>query len=125
MDFLADFFLLEFKLLVFFQPFVEFLILKADSVPPAEEAAGAGEWVWPEFEEVAEDLTVGNSTGLTGGGVDDSSTALPLKRICEAVEAWRRREYVSWGSSFTPTGFHLPFTTDAWTSGPTSSSPSL
>ena len=125
MDFLPDFFLLEVALFTFFEPFDEFMAFVAELEPAAEEAAGAGEWEWPEFEEVADDLTVGKSTGLTGSGDDDSSTALPFRMICESVWAWRKMEYVALGSSFTPTGFHFPLTTYVSTPGPTSWSPSL
>lgn len=69
MDFLADFFLPEFELFAFFEdfePFEEFADFVADSEPPPEEAAGAGECEWPEFGELDDVFTVGNSTGFTG-----------------------------------------------------------
>ncbi len=55
MDFLEDFFLLDVELLTFFAPFVEFEAFVADSEPPPEEAAGAGEWGCDnaELEELA------------------------------------------------------------------------
>ena len=86
--------MLEVEFFAFFPPFDEFETFVADSEPPPEEAAGAGEWVCvcAVLEELATTGAVGASVGLTGGGGTVSSSALPVRTICDAVWAWRKRE---------------------------------
>ncbi len=93
-DFLTDFFLLEVEFFAFFPPFDEFETFVDELEPPPEEAAGAGEWVCDDavLEEPATTGAVGASAGLTGGGGTVSCSALPVRTICDAVWAWRKRE---------------------------------